>query len=367
MPGCSLNNMQSDNTNVSNRSARKSGEKNNKANRRERVYNGEEYRTQRRELWFTIDGQKSGSYRFDKSHFPVWFKQVSSLYEKFKFNRIRLHFETGYPSTAQGQIFCSYNTGFYDTISTDPVIIAAQRGAMSGPVYRGYAIIIPKSAYSETPSRRPCRGTDEETYIFDAVYAITGDQLTGSFSVYIDYDVTFYTPQLSGAEEYVSFYANSPRADPQAVLKGGAQIKRQGVDGFVVNFARSFSNVLAQVAVNAVDKLASQALRVETYNKDGISNGLLQYITENPGTSQAKTTVTGQSTALTSAAEVIGSDSTNVTYGSVNSFVQIPDGGTARALNQTISFQAPDISSLRIFTDTAAPGGPSVFASIFGY
>ena len=80
---------------------------------------------------------------------------------------------------------------------------------MSGPVYRGYAIAIPKSAYSETPSRRPCRGTDEETYIFDAVYAIIGNQLTGSFSVYIDYDVTFYTPQLSGGEEYVSFYANS--------------------------------------------------------------------------------------------------------------------------------------------------------------
>ena len=317
-------------------------------------------------MWFTIDGERSGSYRFDKSHFPVWFKQVSSLYEKFKFNRIRLHFETGYPSTAQGQIFCSYNTGFYDTISTDPTIIAAQRGAMSGPVYRGYAIIIPQSAYSETPSRRPCRGTDEETYIFDAVYAITGNQLSGSFSVYIDYDVTFYTPQLTGGEEYVSFFANSPRAEPQAVLKGGAQITRQGDNGFVVNFARSFSNVLAQVAVNAVDKLASKALRVETFNKDGISNGLLQYITENPGTPQAKTTVTGQSTALTSAAEVLTSD-TNISYGSTNSFIQIPDGGTARALNQTISFQAPDISSLRIFTDTTAPGGPSVFASIFGY
>ena len=317
-------------------------------------------------MWFTIDGERSGSYRFDKSHFPVWFKQVSSLYEKFKFNRIRLHFETGYPSTAQGQIFCSYNTGFYDTISTDPTIIAAQRGAMSGPVYRGYAIIIPKSAYSETPSRRPCRGTDEETYIFDAVYAITGNQLSGSFSVYIDYDVTFYTPQLTGGEEYVSFYANSPRADPQAVLKGGAQINRQADNGFVVNFARSFSNVLAQAAVNAVDKLASKALRVETFNKDGISNGLLQYITENPGTPQAKTTVTGQSTALTSAAEVLTSD-TNISYGSTNSFIQIPDGGTARALNQTISFQAPDISSLRIFTDTVSPGGPSIFASIFGY
>ena len=237
---------------------------------------------------------------------------------------------------------------------------------MSGPVYRGYAIIIPKSAYSETPSRRPCRGTDEETYIFDAVYAITGNQLSGSFSVYIDYDVTFYTPQLTGGEEYVSFFANSPRAQPQAVLKGGAQITRQGDNGFVVNFARSFSNVLAQVAVNAVDKLASKALRVETFNKDGISNGLLQYITENPGTPQAKTTVTGQSTALTSAAEVLTSD-TNISYGSTNSFIQIPDGGTARALNQTISFQAPDISSLRIFTDTVAPGGPSVFASIFGY
>ena len=87
--------------------------------------------------------------------------------------------------------------------------------------------------------------TEEETYIFDAVYAITGSQLSGSFSVYIDYDVTFYTPQLAGGEEYVSFYSNSPRADPQAVLKGGAQVTRQGNNGFVVNLARSFSNVLA--------------------------------------------------------------------------------------------------------------------------
>lgn len=317
-------------------------------------------------MWFTINGEGSGSYRFDKSHFPIWFKQVSSLYEKFKFNRIRLHFETGYPSTAQGQIFCSYNTGFYDTISTNPTYIAAQRGAMSGPVYRGYAIAIPKSAYSETPSRRPCRGTDEETYIFDAVYAVTGNELTGSFSVYIDYDVTFYTPQLSGGEEYVSFYANSPRAEPQAVLKGGAQISRQGNEGFVINFGRSFRNVLAQIAINAVDKLASQALRVATYNKDGISNGLLEYVTANPGTPQARTTVSGQSTALTSSAEVISQD-TNITYGSTNSFVQIPDGGTARSLNQTISFEAPDISSIRIFTDTVSPGGPSVFGSILGY
>lgn len=360
------NQSKSTNTNVPKRSGTgKSGKKNNKTTRRERVGNGEEYRTQRRELWFTIDGERSGSYRFDRSHFPIWFKQVSSLYEKFKFNRIRLHFETGYPSTAQGQIFCSYNTGLRDAIPTDPTYIAAQRGAMSGPVYRGYAIVIPKSAYSETPSRRPCRGTDEETYIFDAVYAVTGDRLTGSFSVYIDYDVTFYTPQLSGEDGYVSFYANSPNSEPQAVLKGGAQISRQAEDGFVINFGRSFRNVLVQVAVNAVDMLASRALRVATYDKDGVNNGLLAYTTRNPGTPQARTTVSGQSTALTSAAEVITAD-TNVTHGSVNSFVQIPDGGTARALNQTLSFQAADISSVRILTDPASPGGPSIFASIYG-
>lgn len=317
-------------------------------------------------MWFTIDGEASGSYRFNKSHFPIWFKQVSSLYEKFKFNRIRLHFETGYPSTAQGQIFCSYNTGLHDTISTDPIYIAAQRGAMSGPVYRGYAIAIPQSAYSQTPSRRPCRGTDEETYIFDAVYAVTGNQLTGSFSVYIDYDVTFYTPQLSGGEEYVSFYAHSPEAEPQAVLKGGATIRREE-KCFIIDFKRSFSNVIAQIAVNAVDKLAASALKVATFDKAGINNGMLYYLTSDPGTPQAKTTtISQQSRALTSSAEVI-TQNTNVTYGSTNSFVQIPDGGTARMLNQTISFEAPDISSIRIFTDTVPLGGPSIFASIFGY
>ena len=45
-----------------------------------------------------------------------------------------------------------------------------------------------------------------------AVYAIIGNQFIGSFPVYIDYNVTFYTT-ISGREEYVSFYANREFGD----------------------------------------------------------------------------------------------------------------------------------------------------------
>lgn len=355
------------NTHFPNRSgARKSGKTNNQTARRERVGDGEEYRTQRRELWFTIDGNRSGSYRFDRSHFPIWFKQVSSLYEKFKFNRIRLHFETGYPSTAQGQIFCSYNTGLRDAINTNPAYIAAQRGALSGPVYRGYTIVIPQSAYSDTPGRRPCRGTDEETYIFDAVYAIAGDYLTGSFSVYIDYDVTFYTPQLTGEDGYASFYANSPDSEPQAVVRGDARISRQEGKGFVIDLGRSYRDVLVQVAVNAAYILGSRALSITTFDKNGTNNGLLEYTTTNPGTTQASTVFRGVSSALVSGAEIVTRDGTTAS-GATNSYVHIPDGGTARTLNQTATFSAADISSIRIATEVLSQGGPTVFATIFGY
>lgn len=355
-------------THIPNRSgARKSGKKNNKTTRRGRVSDGEEYRTQRRELWFTIDGERSGSYRFDGSHFPIWFKQVSSLYEKFKFNRIGLHFETGYPSTAQGQIFCSYNLGLRDPINTNPPYIAAQRGAVSGPVYRGYTVIVPPSAYSDTPGRRPCRGTDEETYIFDAVYAVSGNGLTGIFSVYIDYDVTFYTPQLSGEDGYVSFYANSPLSEPQAVVRGDAQVSRQEGKGFVIDLGRSVRNVLVQVAVNAISILGPRVLSITTYDKDGTSNGLLDYTTTDPGTTSAITTFRGASSALVSEADILTQDGTAISAGRTNSYVPIPAGGTARTLNQTATFSAADISSIRITTDTAIAGGPTLFATIFSY
>lgn len=238
---------------------------------------------------------------------------------------------------------------------------------MSGPVYRGYAIVIPASAYSETPSRRPCRGTDEETYIFDAVYAVAGNDLTGSFSVYIDYDVTFYTPQLSGEDGYASFYASSPGSEPQAVVRGDAQVSRQEGKGFVIDFGRSFRNVLVQVAVNAINILGPRVLSISTHDKDGASNGLLEYTTTDPGTTHSTTIFRGDSSALVSGADIVTRDGTPISTGTINSHVHIPDGGTARTLNQTATFSADDISSIRIATDAACPGGPALYATIFSY
>lgn len=273
------------------------------------------------------------------------------MYEKFKFHRIRLHFETGYPSTAQGQIHCAYNTGLRDEISTDVEYIAAQRGAMFGPVYRGYAISIPKSAFSETPSRRPCRGSDEETYIFDAVWNIQGQNLTGQFSVFIDYDVSFFTPQLQRESQspYVSV-SRSIGGDLQSIATEGIQVsEKQNV--ITIKLRDIARKIIANVVSEAVFNLGTVPIRIEAFRK-GNRVARLEYSTYAGGTTSAKTTIYSEAvTPLTSSVSSTSSDSssTKLVESSANQLASVPDGAAANSTQNNFTIDAEEIDTITAY------------------
>nr|AQY59904.1 coat protein [Statovirus C1] len=352
------------NTNVPKRPGTgKGGKARNSRRTREGVLEGEEFRTHRRELWFTISGQAAGSHRFSKTNFPIWFEQVSRLYEKFKFHSIRLHFETGYPSTAQGQIYCAYNTGFRDQIDTDPTYIAAQRGAMYGPVYRGYAISIPKSAFTETPSRRPCRGSDEETYVFDAVYNVAGEALSGTYTVFIDYDVSFYTPQLNkDSQAFVSLAGNYGQAPGSTQTDKIKVTYDQSIQTTSIDFGGVVRKIIANFAALSTGRLGNSPISIRAFRK-GIEVAKLVYETIGGGSTTAKTTVYTKDVTHGASAVEEWKDSTSNVYSSLVGFVQPTYGSTPSALNGSFTIDAEEVDKIEVFFNTNSGANGNLIAS----
>lgn len=153
-----------------------------------------EYRISRRELWFSIkiNGEDTGSRAFTERNYPPWFGSISNLYENYEMHTVRIVPVTRYSSFASGGINLSYNSNPHEQGSTDPTSMAAQQGATQSKIYENKPVTIPRSAWLQQPSRRPCRGSG--SWLFEFLWNITASQ-AGTVDIFIEYDVTFRVPQ----------------------------------------------------------------------------------------------------------------------------------------------------------------------------
>jgi hypothetical protein len=109
---------------------------------------------------------------------------------------VTIHWISGYSQFAGGSIFMSYNVNKANKNSVFSVSsIFAQQSSGKSRLCENSSFKIPSSSWNQTPTRRSCQGIDD-SYLFDLRYAIQTNETPQPISVWIEYDVTFHTPQI---------------------------------------------------------------------------------------------------------------------------------------------------------------------------
>lgn len=207
------------NTQMSNQNNQGSVRRRNRIRRSQRQIIGSTPRSSRihrRELWFEVSTTGTGSKSFDSDHFPLWFNNYSKLYETYRMRNIRVHWTSGYSQFAGGYVYASYNTNPSQVGEAfSPETIFAQQNAGRSKLSANGTITIPPSAYLQQPNRRQCSGPN--SFLFEFRYYISANNInddppSGSITFWIEYDCTFYTPQIS-----LTGSTPDPTPDPEPV------------------------------------------------------------------------------------------------------------------------------------------------------
>lgn len=163
----------------------------------------EAYRVSRQELWFTGtltqgDNVIHNKKVFDVTTGPAWFKTWSTLFEKFAVRYVAVKVKFGGSAMTKGSYLMTYNTNYDDrnTNANYDKAAAQSRAKVIRVAGGGGRIVIDKrglTGYKTTLSTKP----GQDSYVFD--FDLMGNSVpeTVDFQVYLDYTVSFYTPQLS--------------------------------------------------------------------------------------------------------------------------------------------------------------------------
>nr|QRD99326.1 MAG: coat protein [Statovirus sp.] len=205
---------------------------------------------ERRELWFTINNSSSGVKRFESGGFPLWFNSIARLYEHYQLNYLRFKFETTYSALSTGACYVTYNTNPNQEAEHENVsIMQSQLGAVGFQVAKSKSITIPTSAITRTPSKKPTEG--EGSYSFDIGYKVD-TSATGVFNVYIEYSVTFFTPQIDGRTTATETRAYQINGAARNSDQGATILRTAGTE--VLRSVRD--NINASVPINPGEKVA---------------------------------------------------------------------------------------------------------------
>lgn len=205
---------------------------------------------ERRELWFTINNSGSGIKRFESGSFPLWFNSIARLYEHYQLNYLRFKFESTYSALSTGACYVTYNTNPNQEAEHENVsVMQSQLGAIGFQVAKSKSFSIPVSAITRTPSKKPTEG--DGSYCFDIGYKVD-TTATGVFNVYIDYSVTFFTPQLDGRTSATETRAYQINGATRNSDQGASILRTAGTD--ILRSVRD--NVNASVPINPGEKIA---------------------------------------------------------------------------------------------------------------
>lgn len=205
---------------------------------------------ERRELWFTINNSGSGVKRFESGSFPLWFNSIARLYEHYQLNYLRFKFETTYSSLSTGACYVTYNTNPNQEAEHENVsVMQSQLGAIGFQIAKSKSFSIPTSAITRTPSKKPTEG--DGSYCFDIGYKVD-TTATGVFNVYIEYSVTFFTPQIDGrttSNETRTYQINGAARNSD---QGTTILRSAGTE--ILRSVRD--NINASIPINPGDKVA---------------------------------------------------------------------------------------------------------------
>lgn len=224
---------------------------------------------ERRELWFTINNSGSGVKRFESGSFPLWFNSIARLYEHYQLNYLRFKFETTYSALSTGACYVTYNTNpNQEAEHQDVSVMQSQLGAIGFQIAKSKSFSIPTSAITRTPSKKPTEG--DGSYCFDIGYKVD-TSATGIFNVYIEYSVTFFTPQIDGRTTSSGTRSYQINGAARNSDTGASILRTAGTD--VLRSVRD--NLNASVSINPGEKVAFNAFEsiVNSVAKTGGNNG----------------------------------------------------------------------------------------------
>jgi hypothetical protein len=165
---------------------------------------------------------------------------------------VTIHWISGYSQFAGGSIFMSYNVNKANKSTPFSVSsIFAQQSSGKSRLCENSSFRIPSSSWNQTPTRRSCQGIDD-SYLFDLRYAVQTNETPQPISVWIEYDVTFHTPQIETL-------SSTPTIGSQySILKFGTGENQGKPEGITIagnkhywNVEGSFSNIF--IGFNYID------------------------------------------------------------------------------------------------------------------
>lgn len=234
-------------------------------------------RIHRKELWFEISNTGTGRYVFQDGNYPLWFEKLSKVFESYRMHSVTIHWISGYSQFAGGSIFMSYNVNKANKNTPFSVSsIFAQQSSGKSRLCENSSFKIPSSSWNQTPTRRSCQGIDD-SYLFDLRYAIQTNETPQPISVWIEYDVTFHTPQIEtyttaptiGNQFAVLKYGDSENVGkPQGLLLGNNKYY-WSVEGDFTKLYIGLSNLLSTTLDNLYQGTSNVIAKYTITHKDG--------------------------------------------------------------------------------------------------
>lgn len=154
----------------------------------------------KREVWFTgsfaqDNALNTKKVKFDMTTGPAWFKQMGTMYEKYKVHGVNLYVKFGGSAMTKGIYVLTYNANesAYGTNKTFEQL-SCQKGSKLIPASRqSGALHINGSSLTGYSTSLPTEGN---TYCFDAILAGIPVEAV-DYVVEVQYVVTFYNPTIS--------------------------------------------------------------------------------------------------------------------------------------------------------------------------
>lgn len=155
----------------------------------------------KKEVWFTGSFAQGSSLvavkkKFDTTDGPAWFKQMATMYEKYKIHGVNLYVKFGGSAMTKGIYVLTYNANesAYSATKTFEQL-SCQKGSKLVPAARqSGALHINGSSLTGYSTSLPTEGN---TYCFDAILAGVPVEAV-DYIIEVQYIVTFYNPTISG-------------------------------------------------------------------------------------------------------------------------------------------------------------------------
>lgn len=137
----------------------------------------------------------------------TWLNQLANLYESYLFHSLKFNFESTSPTTERGSVMLAIDFDAADDPPSGKQEIMAMQGAVRSAPWESVVYNATAQNLSKFGVQRYVRSgvlnsnLDIKTYDVGKFYcAVQGTSAVTSIGeIYVDYDVTFYTPQSSNA------------------------------------------------------------------------------------------------------------------------------------------------------------------------